>query len=243
VRVRSDSRPLYLQAEEALKELLAQYAPGDRLPPEPALAADLGISRSTLREALRSFEDRGLVTRQQGRGTFVSPRGPRIAGGLETLESIDTLARRSGIEIGDRGPEILQRPAEPDVARELKVAPGELLTIVSRTRVAGARPVAYMVDYLPAALLALDELRVGFRGSVLDFLLARGSPILTCADARVVPVAATGDLAHTLEVAPRSPLLLIAETLYSTGTQPVDFSNNYFIPDFVEFRLVRRVAG
>lgn len=88
-----DARPLYIRAEEALVVLLksGHYEPGAQLPPEPELARQLGISRATLREALRSFEERGLIRRQRGVGTFVRATRPLIESGLETLESLDSL--------------------------------------------------------------------------------------------------------------------------------------------------------
>ena len=68
----SKPRPLYQSTTHALAEILRQAAPGSALPSEPRLARQLGVSRSTLREAMRPFEQRGLVTRRQGVGTFVA---------------------------------------------------------------------------------------------------------------------------------------------------------------------------
>jgi DNA-binding FadR family transcriptional regulator len=49
------------------------YPAGSRLPPEPVLAEQAGVSRLTLREAVKSLGRRGVVRVEQGRGTFVNP--------------------------------------------------------------------------------------------------------------------------------------------------------------------------
>ncbi|MEJ5226054.1 MAG: GntR family transcriptional regulator, partial [Anaerolineales bacterium] len=86
-----------LQAD--LADLIARSAPGTRLPSEPELAKKLGVSRATLREAMRAFETQGLIRRRQGAGTFVVGQPPVIESGLEVLESMLTLARRSGKDV------------------------------------------------------------------------------------------------------------------------------------------------
>lgn len=65
-------------AEQIAEHLLAQvaagtYPPGEQLPPEPVLAERMGVSRLTLREAVKDLRQRGVVRVQQGRGTFVNP--------------------------------------------------------------------------------------------------------------------------------------------------------------------------
>ena len=77
-----------LQAD--LAALIAKLPADSRLPSEPDLAAQLGVSRATLREAMRTFETQGLIRRRQGAGTFVVGKVPVLESGLEVLESINT---------------------------------------------------------------------------------------------------------------------------------------------------------
>lgn len=96
--IRSDKRPLYILAEEAIRDLGRDLnlAPGDRLPSEANLAQLLGISRPTVREALRHLELNREVRRVHGLGTIVSEPQGEITAGLETLESLESLASRQG---------------------------------------------------------------------------------------------------------------------------------------------------
>jgi GntR family transcriptional regulator len=243
-KLRLDSRPLYIRAEEALAALLESgaYQPGDRLPSEPELAQQLGISRSTLREAMRTFEERGLVTRRQGVGTFVNQLTPLvIEGGLETLESVDTLVRRRGMTIDTRDLHIEEKPASPRLAHWLEVAEGTPLTVVTRTKVAAGRPVATMVDALPASIVSAEDMRAGFQGSVLDYLLTRDDLTLAHARADILPVLADPHQSAQLQVEPGTILLLLEETLYTAAGQIIGFSRNYFVPEFFKFHVVRRI--
>jgi GntR family transcriptional regulator len=241
---RLDNRPLYIRAEEALVALLESgvYQPGDQLPPEPELAGQLGISRSTLREVMRTFEERGLVTRRQGVGTFINHLFPLvIESGLETLESVDTLVRRRGLTIHTRDLHIQELPAPPDLAAPLGLAQGTPLTVVTRTKVAAGQPVAYMLDALPASVVSGQAMQSGFQGSVLDYLLGRADLPLAHARADILPVCADQHQAARLDLAPGTLLLLLEETLYTVTGQVIGFSRNYFIPEFFKFHVVRRV--
>jgi GntR family transcriptional regulator len=239
--VRADARPLYVRAEEALSEFLSRLQPGDRLPPEPVLARQLGISRSTLREALRSFEDRGLIDRRQGRGTFITARHPVIESGLEVLESLDALAARRGLMPSTENLVIEEQPADKEFADRLGMPVGTPLTVVSRTKTTDGTPVAYMIDAVPTALVSVEEMIAGFHGSVLDFLLARGEPPLSYAQADILPLKAGKALADKLKIRPGIVLLLLAETLFTPNNEPVGYSRNYFVPEYLNFHVIRRI--
>lgn len=81
---------------------LGVLEPGTRLPPERELAEQLGISRSTLRQALRTLTQTGHLTAQRGRsgGTFVAADPPMNAGGRDVTGWRDLLDRRMAIELG-----------------------------------------------------------------------------------------------------------------------------------------------
>ena len=99
-----DRRPLYVQAIEALTNMIetGQLKTGSQLPPEDEFAAKLGISRSTLREALGHLETHGLIARRQGIGTFVTiPSSPGFFGGLQRLEPFKELARTADVQHSD----------------------------------------------------------------------------------------------------------------------------------------------
>src|SRR6186713_2848631 len=101
-----------LQAD--LAKLIAETPPGSRLISEPDLAKQLGVSRATLREAMRTFETQGLIRRRQGAGTFVVGKVPVIDAGLEVLESLDTMARRMNLAIAVSDLNVEQITAEEE---------------------------------------------------------------------------------------------------------------------------------
>ena len=242
LKVRPDPRPLYLRAEEALGRVLDDYGAGERLPPEPELARRMGISRATLREAMRPYEEKGLIIRKQGVGTFVTGPHPVIESGLEVLESIETLASRMGLAVEVGALEVDRHPADEDEARTLEVEPGTPLTRVERVMLAEARPVAFLIDTLPTSILEPEGLDAGFAGSVLDLLLARGGLRLDRSRTEIRAVSADARAARRLAIQRGDPLLHFVSWLYDTRGCPVDHSHSYFVPGYFRFDVIRRVG-
>src|SRR5574338_1164201 len=111
-----------LQAD--LAKLIAETPPGSRLMSEPDLAKQMGVSRATLREAMRSFETQGLIRRRQGSGTFVVGKVQALDSGLEVLESLETLAKRIGLEVSVSDLSIETVSADAELATCLNVPAG-----------------------------------------------------------------------------------------------------------------------
>ena len=233
----------YEKLQIGLANLIAQTPAGDRLPTEPLLAQKLGVSRATLREAMRSFESQGLIRRRQGIGTFVVGRPQVIESGLEVLESIETQAERIQLEVSMDDLKVQQIQANLDQADMLGVAEGASLTRVARIIRADARPVAYLIDILPLDILNPAEVTSEFSGSVLDVMLKRGYPALSYSNTEIRVVDATSDIARELEIQRGDGLQLFVARLYSTTGRVIDYSFSYFLPGYFRFHVVRSVGG
>jgi len=236
-----ERRPLYLQVHDRLLALIQEggLQPGERLPSETDLAGRFGISRATLREALRLLEDEGIVVRRHGVGTFVAANA-HLETGLERLESVLALAGRQGMETRVEDLVVATVEADRAVAERLRVERGTPLTSISRTILVADRPAAYMQDLVLPSWLTPDQIDEGFSGSVLDLLRRRYPRRIQEALAEITAVRAGRTLARRLGVHPDAALLLIEETLFEATGTPIGFSRNYFVPDRFRFHVVRR---
>ena len=229
-----------LQAD--LADLITKSPAGTRLPSEPELAKQLGVSRATLREAMRMFETRGLIRRRQGAGTFIVGQVPVIESGLEVLESLDKIAQRMGLEISMGAIAIERIPADEEYAAMLNVPLAAPLVRVSRIMRSNTRPVAYLIDTLSEDVLSPEELSANFSGSVLDYLIQRGDP-LTVSRAEISASGASANVAKMLEIQRGDVLLQFNAKLYTSAARMIDYSFSYFLPGYFNFHIVRRVGG
>jgi GntR family transcriptional regulator len=225
-----------------LAGLIARTPAGQRLPSEPELAKQLGVSRATLRDAMRAFETQGLIRRRQGSGTFVVGKVQALDSGLEVLESLETMAKRLSLEITLSNLSVEQAAADQNIATNLNLDVGAALLRVRRVIHADGRPVAYLVDTLPEGVLNLDDLDGDFRGSVLDILLERGDALKT-SRADISALGATAEVAKALEIQRGDVLLNFSARLFDGNGKIVDYSLSYFIPGYFHFHVVRRVGG
>ncbi len=230
-----------LQAD--LAKLIAKTPAGQRLISEPELAKQMGVSRATLREAMRTFETQGVIRRRQGSGTYVVGKIRAIDAGLEKLESIETMARRMNLEITVSDLHIEGLDADVDSAKGLGVAEGSRLTRIRRVIRADRRPAAYLIDTLPETILKPADLPGNFHGSVLDFLIERGDK-LGISRAVISATNAPTDVAKPLEIQRDDVLLAFTSQLFDIkGAAVVDYSVSYFIPGYFHFHVNRRVGS
>jgi len=236
-------RPLYHQTTEVLGEIMENMEPGTFLPSEPTLAKQLGVSRATLREAMRGCEERGLIVRRQGVGTYVTRPIQILEAGLETLESIETIAARIGLAVDMGDLLIRERKAERGEAFLFQIDEGALMVEVSRVILTDGQPVAYLIDLLPRKVFPEEMLEKGFSGSVLDLLLRRGEPALGFSRTEITAVPASPEITSHLKIQNGDSVLYLEACLYSKVGQVVDHSLSYFIPGRFCFHVVRRVGN
>ncbi len=219
------------------RELLA----GDKLPKEKDLAAELGVSRMTLRQALGSLEARGVVERIPGRqgGTFI--RQPRIECDITGLAGFTEQLRRGQVRASARVVSSDVVPAPRNVAAALELAAGAEVYEVVRVRSALRQPLALERSYLPVELFpALLSKRLS--GSLYTRMRRDYGLAPQTATEFLEPFIATAEVAELLGVDEGSALLLIERTARTTSGQPVEYARDLFRPDKIRIS-VQTVAG
>jgi GntR family transcriptional regulator len=196
-----------------------QFPPGTRLPGERELAVDVGVSRSTLRQALAQLADEGLLDRSAQRGWFV-PR-PVVGEPPSTLQSFSEMARARGLAPGAKVLDQRVRAATFDEARRLRIAPAAKVAELLRLRTMDAVPVCVdtsvvILGRVPkiAEIDMTDRSLYETVEEFSDIRIAR-STYTVRADACDEPTAAL------LEIEPGSPILIGDEITFDRQGVPV----------------------
>jgi GntR family transcriptional regulator len=234
--------PLYAQIENVIIERIANgsLAPGSRLPSEDSLVQEYAVSRTTIRAAIQSLVQRGLVEIRRGKGTFVTD--PKITQELTELtgfvEDMQALGRRPTAKVLD------QRivAANQLVARRLALPQGAPVVRIQRIRLADCMPLSYDETYLPKELgekVMADNLDTEPIFSLLE--QKYNSPLVE-AEYQLEAVCADATVATALRIGVGGAIFLIERTSYSIGHRPVDYEKLHYRGDQVRFvtRLARR---
>ncbi|WP_226080180.1 GntR family transcriptional regulator [Mycetocola spongiae] len=222
---RSLPAPLHVQVSEEMRARIAsgRWQPHYRLKAEPDLAVDLGISRGTLRRAISTLVDEGVLVHTRGRGTFVTSATiePAIAQSLRSLaedfaaQGIPWHTRVIGAEVIDpptNAASLLDSPTDSRVFR------------LTRQGLTGDAPVAYLVNYVRLDL-APGIQDTDFAHSTLfgalegEFGLRIGSGRRTFA-----AVAAPAEVSESLGLPAHIPMQHLEQITYLVDGTPVEFS-------------------
>jgi DNA-binding GntR family transcriptional regulator len=217
-------------------------APGAKLPGEVALSRRYDVSRVTLRAALRSLQEAGLIVIRHGSGATVLPRSGTVLSGLDRLSSIETFAREAGATVGTEDLMVETVGVDEALCRSLDLPLGAPVTVVRRVKTIGAERVAYMEAWVPESVCEPGRLAEAFRGSVLDVLLADPTIGLEYADCEIAPVVLDQDVARRLDVEPGVVALHMVELARTADGIPLEYGECWFLPEHFRFTLRRRRA-
>ncbi len=150
--VRPDRRrpePLWHQAETALRALIdsGAWAAGSQIPNEDRLCEMLGISRITVRHALRNLEEAGLLRREHGRGTFV--RSATVVAGVRGLTSFTDEMKTLALAPSTQLVEARLIAADADMADALEIGVGDGVVQLKRLRLGNGLPIGIQTSHLP----------------------------------------------------------------------------------------------
>ncbi|MEU5521429.1 GntR family transcriptional regulator [Streptomyces sp. NPDC047860] len=217
--------PLYYQLAQQLEAAIEHgvLTPGSLLGNEVDLSVRLGLSRPTVRQAIQSLVDKGLLVRRRGVGTQVVHS--QVKRPLELSSLYDDL------EAAGQGPttEVVRNetvPASPDVAAALGVAEGAEVVRLERLRRTHGQPVALLCNHLPTDLLDLDGARLESTG--LYRMLRSAGVTLHSARQTVGARSATAREAARLDEKEGAALLTMQRTAYDDTGRPVEFGTHIY---------------
>jgi GntR family transcriptional regulator len=218
---RFSTKPLYLQLRDALAERISAGAwkPGAVIPNESDLAREFGVSAGTMRKALDLMEAERLLTRRQGRGTFVNDQASdelslrfsslRAANGDHLDGQVKTTS------VGEDAPNELER-------MRLRLGPQDRIYRIHRTRLHKNQP--FMVEHaaVPTTLFpSLDE--KGQVASRIMVLAQQYGVLLGKAEERVSIGQAAQAVADTLAIPPGTPVMVLDRVVQSLDGRPVEW--------------------
>jgi GntR family transcriptional regulator len=234
------------EVEMALEKRIQTLRDSDgRLPAETQLAAEFDVSRVTLRGALSALEQRGLIIRKQGLGTFINQSASDITTRLDECIEYSKLISRAGYDAAHQLIESCVTAAPPPAAAALQMAPGAAAYWLRKVFTASGRPVILCDNYIPLALVP-DERQPDLPNQIAPHLsiysiIARWFDRQVSYQVSEVSVRKAGaEAARLLGCAPDSCLLTITDVGFTTNQQPVFYGDTSFIPDQFHFRLVRK---
>ena len=236
LRVRT---PLHRQVRDSLLAAIRQGAYHARLPPEDALAEELGVSRTTLRSALLELERDGHVVRRQGIGTFVAGDASTVTERLDQLQSIPSLIAGSGFQPTVRSVSVRHRVRSAAAAQALGRAEASRFTAVRRVYLADGRPAALVVDYLPGSS-RLDEALATFDGEMLPILDAALGTRVELVRATVTAVNAGRSVGRDLGVPASTALFLLHHSILDRTGRVCAYGESYLIPGIFTLTVVRQ---
>ncbi|MEO4053462.1 GntR family transcriptional regulator [Solibacillus sp. CAU 1738] len=238
--IRTDHRHLYLQVIDRLKSDIDNgiYQENEKLPSEFELSKSLGVSRATLREALRLLEEENVIVRRHGVGTFVNPK-PLFTSGIEQLSSISSMIEQAGMEPGAIFMKATEeKSTEDDVTRFQTDIDDNVITI-ERVRTADGEPVVYCIDKVPAGYLP-QQFVSNQDVSIFSALEQTGAIHVAYAVTFIDPVGYHEHVSPILNCGPETALLVLKQLHYDDNDRVVLYSKNYFRADKFSFHVVRK---
>jgi GntR family transcriptional regulator len=237
---RASPVPLYFRVEQALASVIRRgvIPVGSRLPAEPELCEHFGVSRSVVRQALRRLEQKGLVARRRGVGSFVVHKDPpswQLQGSRGFFEDEVT---RLGREVFSRVLRAEVVPVPDWAAALLELDAGSPGIVLERLRYVDGLLTVYDLNYLPEQFAdAVVSLRDAPHSSLYETL--RQAHALTVVSGRrlVDAVVAGNEFAQLLEVDQFAPLLFVEAVDLDAAQRPFDCYRTWLRPDRLKLRV------
>ncbi len=218
------------------------YAVGDKLPNEQQLAAELKVSRSTVREALGVLSTEGVVERRWGSGTFVSPPSATPQLSMASIRSYRERLEGSGRHVALVDATCVQAPLSDVAATALNQPVGADGWQVERLFAVDGTPSALMTEYLPATIRGVyidPSPMLKIEMDLYATLNGHIPGIVAHSETDFEAVAVPARYAGLLAIEPGFPVLRAHQTTTGVRGERLAFGVTYHRTDVARVRILR----
>ncbi|MCL4459941.1 MAG: GntR family transcriptional regulator [Chloroflexi bacterium] len=240
--------PLYSRGKRVLTEFIreGESLKGSKLPSEQSLAEQLGVGRSTIREALATLEKEGIVTKKHGLGNFVHYSALEAKMRIDLIPGFIALIEDAGyVATSTQSNPHVERTIDLQIARYLNLTPSEdspqEVFVFDRTYFANGGPAIFSTTYIPCPNLQTLP-AIPFQGGFIDFLEEHCGQEIAHAIIWFIPTLADSRLSDILQIDPTNPLIEWEELYYTLEDRPVCFVRIFFNPHFMKLCMLRKVS-
>ncbi len=229
--------PLYHQLKAYIEAQISTgaWTAGERVPSESELGDRFQISRTTVRQAIGELVNEGLLTRIQGKGTFVSQ--PRIQQHLAQLTSFTQDMRTRQRRPSSKILQFIVMPCPAQTAAALQIGEGEPVYKLKRLRMADENPMAVETAYLTHRLFpTLMEEDLGNQ-SLYETLKLKFNTAAARATQQMEAIACPSEEARLLGMHKGCPILHIYRTTYNQDNRPFENVESYYRSDSYIFHV------
>lgn len=231
----NSSKPLYRQAEEMLRRMIAkeEYISGKLLPNEVELSKQLGISRNTLRQAIDKLVFEGLLIRKKGYGTKVAKRD--VLSNAKNWMSFSQEMQALGIEVHNFELSISRKYPSNQIANFFGIAATERLVVLERVRGKKDFPFVYFISYFNPVL--------GFNGDetfsrpLYEIIEKDKGHILKTSREEISCMSADTLLAQRLEIKVGDPVLVRKRFVLDINDIPIEYNIGYYRADSFTYTI------
>lgn len=231
---RNSPVPIYRQLGEQLERLVANgtWQPRELFPSDHLLAETFQISVMTVRQAIAELVKKGLVYRERGRGTFVSPRP--LHHHLQRLEGFTEDMQARGLTATSQIVSFECVPTGDRLSGLLMLDRDTPLLHIKRVRLAAGRKVAVHDAYLTYTDIVRDELEAV--GSLYTLLERKGVRMVE-ADETLEAIVADKELAELLDIKRGAPLLKASRLSWDCSSTLIEYVQAIYRADFYRYTV------
>ncbi len=241
--LREDRRTLATQLRDRIWQAVqaGDYRAGEKLPSEGELAAQFGVSRTTVREALKVLEEERVILCRHGVGRFLaSDPSDVLTEEITRLKSVTELVRSLGIVPTTRVLSMHEEVADATVCKRLELEPQSTVVVLERVRGARREPLIYSIDIFPRRLV-VGELRAkDMAGSLITIMEEQWGLRLAYSKAVITAALLDRERSEAVGAPPDVLWVMLEQVAYDPQGRPILYSKDYHRADKIQFRVLRR---